>query len=174
MVSGTADVHKAVTELKENLIQKVDGLPSGLEGKACESNVMGLSGAEVISEKQSNGPNAVKPKSSWTRFNRMDFGLGDLQKVLLPSNGKRPLPANFDGNLNIKGEEGRTKRGKVENEEASVFERSVGWMTTLAGSNETIMLKLLRAWESLDKSKPLQTCEGTSSHCVFSYGNTSG
>ena len=88
VVSSTADVHKAVTELKENSIQVVDGLPSGLEGKAGESN----------SEKQSDGLNDVKPKSSWTRFNRMAFGLGGLQKVLLPSNGKRPLPAKFDRN----------------------------------------------------------------------------
>ena len=42
-----------------------------------------------------------------------------------------------------------------------------GWMTTLAGSNEAIMLELPRAWEPLDRSKPSQTCEGTSSHCVF-------
>ena len=80
VVSSTADVHKAITELKENPIQKVDGLPSRLEGKACESNMMGLNGTEAISEKQSDGPNAVKPKSSWTRFNRMDFGLGGLQR----------------------------------------------------------------------------------------------
>ena len=104
----------------------MDGLPSGLEGKARESNVMGLSGVEVGLEKQSDGPNAIKPKSSWTRFQRMDFGLKGLQKVLLLSNGKRPFPADFDGNQNIKGDEGRTKRGKLENEEASVFERSAG------------------------------------------------
>ena len=44
--------------------------------------------------------------------------------MLLPSNGKRPLQADFDGNQIIKGDEGRTKRGKLENEEAFVFERS--------------------------------------------------
>ena len=48
VVSSTADVHKAVTELKENSIQVVDGLPSGLEGKTEESNMMGLSGTEAI------------------------------------------------------------------------------------------------------------------------------
>nr|POF22029.1 hypothetical protein CFP56_74765 [Quercus suber] len=96
--SSTVDVYKAGTELKENLVQVVDGLHSGLEDKAGESSVMGLSGTEVILEKQTDGPNVVKPKSSWTRFNRMDFGLGGLQKVLLPSNGKRSLPAEFDRN----------------------------------------------------------------------------
>ena len=32
----------------------------------------------------------LKPKSTWTRFNRMDFGLGGLSKALmLPARGKR-------------------------------------------------------------------------------------
>nr|POF25091.1 adp-ribosylation factor 3 [Quercus suber] len=114
VVSETADVHNVATRLKENPIQKEDGLPSGLEGKARESNVMGLSGVEAIFGKQSVGLNNVKPKSSWTRFNMMDFGLGNLQKVLLPSNGKRPLPAEFDGNQISKGEEGSLKRGKFD------------------------------------------------------------
>ena len=49
-----------------------------------------------------------------------------------------------------------------------------GLMTTLAKSNEAVMLELPRAWEPLDRSKPSQTFEGTSFQCVFSYGNTSG
>ena len=126
MVSSTADVHKVVTELKANPVQVVDGLPNGLEGNAGEINKMGLSGIEAISEKHSDGPNVVKPKSSWTRFNRMDFGFGGLQKVLLPSNGKRPLPVDIDRNQNTKGEEERTKRGKFENEEAFIIEGLVG------------------------------------------------
>ena len=126
MVSSTVDVHKAVTELKANSIQVVDGSPSGLKGKAGDINMMGLSGAEAILEKKPNGPNVVKPKSSWTRFNRMDFGLGDLQKVLLPSNGKRPLPVEMDRNQNTKGKEGRTKRGKFENEEAFIINGLAG------------------------------------------------
>ena len=125
-MSGSADVHNPVTELKEELIQKVDDLSSGLVSKARENKVLGLSSLEVGCEKHSDGPNASKPKSSWTRFQRMDFGLGSLQKVLLPSNGKRPLPVDFDGNQILKGDEGRTKRGKLENGEAFVFERSAG------------------------------------------------
>ncbi|KAK7839912.1 uncharacterized protein CFP56_017386 [Quercus suber] len=82
--STTADVHKAGTELKENTVPVVDGLEntvhSRLEDKAEDSSGMGLGGAEIILEKQADGPNIVKPKSSWTRFNRMDFGLGNLQK----------------------------------------------------------------------------------------------
>ena len=37
-----------------------------------------------------NGPANVKPKGSWTRVNRMDFGLGDFSNTLmLPGLGKR-------------------------------------------------------------------------------------
>ena len=125
-MSGTTDVHNPVTELKEELIQKVDDLSSGLVSKARENKVLGLSNVEVGYGKHSDGPNASKPKSSWTRFQRMDFGLGSLQKVLLSSNGKRPLTIDFDGNQILKGDEGRTKRGKLENGEAFVFERSAG------------------------------------------------
>ena len=82
MVSSTADVHKAVTELKANPVQVVDGSPSGLDGKAGDINVMGLSGAKASSEKQPDGPNGVKPKSSWTRFNMMDFGWGFAKGVV--------------------------------------------------------------------------------------------
>ena len=36
------------------------------------------------------GPSSVKPKSTWTRFNQMDFRLGGLSKALqLPNRGKR-------------------------------------------------------------------------------------
>ena len=42
-----------------------------------------------------------------------------------------------------------------------------GWTVTLAGSNENLKLELPRAWEPLDRSKPLQDCEGTSSQYVF-------
>ena len=168
VVSCIADVHKSVSDLKEILVQKEYRLPSGLDGKASVSHVMGLSGSVAIKEVSTARLNAIKPKSSWTRFNRMDFGLGGLQKVLLPSIGKRQLPSEFEDNQTSHGEEGRIKRGKLENEEATIFERVV------AGSNEAIMLELARAWEPLDRSKPSQTCEGTSSHCVFSYGNTPG
>ena len=47
-------------------------------------------------------------------------------------------------------------------------------MTTIARSNEAVMLELPMAWEPLDRSKPSQPCEGTSSQYVFSYENTPG
>ena len=46
-----------------------------------------------------------------------------------------------------------------------------GWIGTLVGSNETPKLELPRAWEPLDRLKPLQNCEGTSSYGVFFYEN---
>ena len=101
-------------------------LTSGLDGKASENHVMGLSAFVDIKGVTSIGLNAIKPKSSWTRFNRMDFGLGGLQKVLLPSIGKRHIPSEFENNQNSQGEEVRVKRGKLENMEATVFERAAG------------------------------------------------
>ena len=92
MVICPNDVHKSISELMEISVQKEDGLPNGLDGKASVSHVMGLSASGEIREVPTVGPNAIKPKSSWTRFNRMDFGLGGLQKVLLSSIGKRQLP----------------------------------------------------------------------------------
>ena len=49
-----------------------------------------------------------------------------------------------------------------------------GWIATLAGSNEVVKLELPRAWEPLDRLKPLQDCEGTSSHSLFSNGDETG
>ena len=46
-----------------------------------------------------------------------------------------------------------------------------GWKATFAGINEAVKLELPRAWEPLDRSKPLQDCEGASSHGMFSNGN---
>ena len=40
-------------------------------------------------------PSNLKPKSTWTRINRMDFGLGGLSKaLLLPNRGKRSSESN--------------------------------------------------------------------------------
>ena len=46
-----------------------------------------------------------------------------------------------------------------------------GWTATLAESNEAVKLELPRAWEPLDKLKPSQNCEGTSSHSLFFDGD---
>ena len=49
-----------------------------------------------------------------------------------------------------------------------------GWSPTLAESNEAPKLELARAWEPLDRSRPSQDCEETSSHDVLSHGNSIG
>ncbi|KAL0005392.1 hypothetical protein SO802_012953 [Lithocarpus litseifolius] len=92
--------NNSIADLKEISVLKVDGLTSGLDGKAGENHVMDLSDPDDIKGVTSAGPNATKPKSSWIRLNRMDFGLGGLQKVLLPSIGKRHLPLEFEQNQN--------------------------------------------------------------------------
>ena len=45
------------------------------------------------------------------------------------------------------------------------------WKAALVRSSEDPKLELPKAWEPLNRSKPSQTSEGTSSRCVFSYGD---
>ena len=49
-----------------------------------------------------------------------------------------------------------------------------GWWPSLAGSNVAPKLELARAWEPLDKSRPSQDYERTSSHSVLSHGKSIG
>ncbi|XP_075665004.1 uncharacterized protein LOC142634590 [Castanea sativa] len=83
VVRCTADVYNSVSDLKEISVQKDNVLTSGLDGKASVSQVLGLSVSGGSKEVTSAGPNATKPKSSWARFNRMDFGLEGLQKFFI-------------------------------------------------------------------------------------------
>ena len=80
MVRCIADVHNLVYDLKEILVQKDNVLTSRLDGKASVSQVLSLSASGAIKGVTSAGPNATKPKSSWTRFNRMDFGLENYKR----------------------------------------------------------------------------------------------
>ena len=70
-----------------------------------------------------SGLSNSKPKTTWTRINKMDFGLDGLARAItLPTLGKRDT-------RNIVGEqidEHKTKRGKVINEEGLPKEISVG------------------------------------------------
>ena len=100
----------------------------------------------------------------------MDFELGGFTKnLVLPTLGKREAPQNVMPNLDVSHATPSLKRGKFD--EVNIDEISAGVRATLAGSNEAPKLELPRAWEPLDRSKPLQNCEGTSSQCLFSYGN---
>ena len=57
------------------------GLVDNITRPVC--NNLGIEGGQAVTY-------ILKPKSTWTRFNRMDFGLGGLSKALmLPVHGKR-------------------------------------------------------------------------------------
>ena len=69
------------------------------------------------------GPSFVKPKNTWTRINRMDFGLGGLARAItLPVLGKRELKDGEVGQY----EERNTKRGKIVEEEGNIVDISAG------------------------------------------------
>lgn len=60
------------------------------------------------------GPSNSKPKSTWTRFNRMNFGLGGLSKaLLLPTRGKRSSEPNREEEQHENFDVRESKRGKV-------------------------------------------------------------
>ena len=62
------------------------------------------------------GPSFVKPKSTWTTINRMDFGLGGLARAIAISGlGKRDLS---DGDFE-QYEEQRNKRSKQDEVEGT-------------------------------------------------------
>ncbi|KAK9993984.1 hypothetical protein SO802_023687 [Lithocarpus litseifolius] len=57
---------------------------------------------------ETNGLSLSRPKATWTRINRMDFGLGGLARALtLPSLGKRDTRSDQD-------EDYQTKKGRME------------------------------------------------------------
>ena len=57
------------------------GLVDNISRPIC--NNLGIEGGQAVTH-------ILKPKSIWTRFNCMDFGLGGLSKALmLPAHGKR-------------------------------------------------------------------------------------
>ena len=77
------------------LMREVTGQPAGVDfievatGKTKEDEV-GVEANGLVQRVEMVGPGSVKPKSTWTRFNRMDFGLGGLSKAMqLPTHGKR-------------------------------------------------------------------------------------
>jgi len=63
---------------------------------------------------EKDGPSSLKPKSTWTRFNRMDFGLGGLSKALqLPTCGKRSSESTREEEQHDNFDNREPKRGKV-------------------------------------------------------------
>lgn len=95
---------------------------SNLEAVQAEYNADGLlynlfSAIDKLTDKL--GPSSSMPKTTWTRINRMDFGLGGLARAItLPSLGKRDTRA-ISSRQN---EEHETKRGRVEGNDVSLSE----------------------------------------------------
>ena len=62
------------------------------------------------------GPSNYKPKGTWTRINRMNFGLGGFTKaIVLPGLGKRDSREAHGVQI----EEQNFKKGKLSNNEES-------------------------------------------------------
>ena len=69
------------------------------------------------------GPLTTRPKTTWTRINRIDFGLGGLARAItLPSLGKRDVKETSSGQF----EEHEAKRVRVLNEEDNFVDISAG------------------------------------------------
>ena len=141
---------------KENLILKSDGIAAQLLDEGRQTGVR-------------NGPNLLRPKSTWVRINRMEYGSSLHKKPSNPTTlGKR---GNMMSEEFVTCGDDEVHNFSVErwkHRQALMVRYRRGWWTTLAGRYETPKLELPRAWEPLDRSEPLQDCEGTSSpRCVF-------
>ena len=70
-----------------------------------------------------SGPNNVKAQGTWTRINRMDFGLGGFSKaIMLPRLGKRDSREAHEGPV----DEQNCKTGKLNSDEESNDHGSAG------------------------------------------------
>ena len=104
---------KEVKRANRNEVQVVSRSEEGTE-HVPYNNQPSLEGA---------GLSNFKPKSTWTRFNRMEFGLGGLARAItLPTLGKRNLRDDVDEQVD--GNE--HKRGKVDNEDGFSEDLSAG------------------------------------------------
>ena len=157
--------------LELNLVQRKDiavrtvGLQSevseGLKDKS-RGEDLGLESGTMDQESGLDGFRLTKPKSTWTRINRMDFGLGEISRALkLPTLGKRNSRPEVGEGSEADYDKRVVKCGKGGQHDNDFDGISVG-------------VELPRACEPLDRLQPSQIGEGTNSHCVFSYGDTLG
>ena len=94
---------KDVESATMNEVQEVSKLEEFFE-HVPHTNQLSMDGA---------GLSNFKPKSTWTRFNRMEFGLGGLAcAITFPSLGKRDMRDDVGEQV----DENEHKRGKVVNE----------------------------------------------------------
>ena len=77
------------------LMREVMGQPAGVDfikvaTSKTKEDEFGVEANRLDQRVEMAGLGSIKPKSIWTRFNRMDFGLGGLSKALqFPTRGKR-------------------------------------------------------------------------------------
>ena len=122
------------TEVAEGLHDKLYGENFGLEPRTMDQE-LGLHGFGL-----------TKPRSTWKRINRMDFGLGEISKAFkLPSLGKRNSKLDAREGTEADSETRVVKRGKGEQHDIDFYDISAGWRSTLARSNEDLKLELPRA-----------------------------
>ena len=77
----------------------------------------------LFSNLDQTGPMQLKPKNTWTRMNRMDFGLSGLTKsITLPGLGKRDVREREGMQI----EEQNAKRGRLSVEEKTKDDVSAG------------------------------------------------
>ena len=70
-----------------------------------------------------SGPNNFKPKGTWTRVKRMDFGLGGFSKaIMLPGLGKRESHEPYERQA----DEQNYKKGKLNSDDESNDHGSAG------------------------------------------------
>lgn len=74
-----------------------------------------------------HGFRLTKPKSTWTRINRMDFGLGEISKAFkLPSLGKRNSKLDVGEGTEANSETRVVKRGEGEQHDIDFDDISAG------------------------------------------------
>ena len=90
--------------------------PSSLEDQTYKSGTL-------FSTPDQTGPMHLKPKNTWTRMNRMDFGLSGLTKsITLPSLGNRDVHERQGMQI----EEQTLKKGRLNGEEETKDDVSAG------------------------------------------------
>ena len=90
--------------------------PISLEDQNSESGTL-------FSTPDQTGPMQLKPKNTWTRMNRMDFGLSGLTKsITLPGLGKRDVRERQGMQI----EEQTLKKGRLSTEEETKDDVSAG------------------------------------------------
>ena len=93
---------------------QVEIRPDGFQEHMLLTNELSTAGSGLFNS---------KPKTTWTRINRMDFGLGGLARAItFPTLGKRDMRDTVGERI----DEHETKRGKVINEEGLSKEISAG------------------------------------------------